>query len=299
MAIQILGRPSAAPDSAIPDVGRQSITPQYLSTLAIPLLRGRNFDNRDRGSSAPVALVNQALAEEYFPAEDPVGSRIRFDEQSPWTTIVGVIGTEKRITVYQEMSWADVAVVYRPLAQAAPPSAVIAVRVASDSVPVEAALRHAVAAVDSQVAVEAVRPLTADFTRFLAYPGFRAAVLSGFAIFGLLLSAIGLEGVLAQMVVQKRQEVGVRMALGARPAHIIRLIAIEGGVPVAAGLGTGLVLADWLGHLLGSLLYQTRPGNPAMAAAISLTLLLTASGAILIPARRAARVDPMVELRNS
>lgn len=172
-------------------------------------------------------------------------------DREPWNTIVGVIATEKRTTVYQEMSRVDANMAYRPVAQVAPQAETIAVRTAGDAVPVEAAIRRAVAALDPQIAVEQVEPMREDFTKFLSYPRFRALVLAGFAEFALLLAAIGLEGVLAQMVAQRTPEVGVRMALGARPAAIVRLIAADGGVPVLAGLGAGLLAAASLGAVAG------------------------------------------------
>ena len=266
--------------------------------MRVAIERGRDFDSRDRQDSPPVSLVNQEVVRRYFPNEDPIGRQIRVGKTSPWSTIVGVIATEKRTLVYQEMAWVDFPMTYRPVAQVAPQEETIAVRTAGDAVPVEAAIRRAVRAVDPQIAVGQVQPVREEYNRFLAYPRFRAVVLAGFAGFALLLAAIGLEGVLAQMVAQRTQEVGVRLALGARPAAIARLIAVEGGVPVLAGLGTGLLAAASLGRLLQSLLYEARPRDPLMLAGISLVLLVVAALAILLPACRAARTDPMAALRS-
>jgi predicted permease len=298
MAIQIQGRPAPSPDREIHDVSQQSISPGYLETMRVPLLHGRDFDARDTAASEPVAIVNQALVEKYFPTENPVGRQIRFSKSVPWTTIVGVIGTEKRTTVYQEMSFVDAAMAYRPLAQVAPQSETIVLRTADDGVPVAASIRRAVAALDPRIAVEQVAPIRDDFAKLLAYPRFRAVVLVGFAVFALLLAAIGLEGVLAQMVAQRTQEVGVRMALGARPAAIVKLIAWEGGLPVLAGLAAGLLAAGSLGRILQGLLYRARPSDPLMLGGISAVLLAVAALAVVLPARRAARTDPMTALRS-
>lgn len=297
-ALQIEGRPPVPADRAIHDVGQQSISPGYLETLRVALARGRDFDSRDRRESLPVVIVNQALAQKYFNGEDPIGQRIRTGEKEPWNTVVGVIATEKRTTVYEEMSWVDMAMAYRPVAQAAPQAETIAMRTTNDAVPVEAAIRRAVASLDPQIAAEQVQPLREDFAKYLAYPRFRATVLACFAGFALLLAAIGLEGVLAQMVAQRRQEVGVRMALGAQPAAIVKMIAAEGGVPVIIGLGFGLLGAASLGRLLKGLLYEARPGDPIMLVGISLVLTLVATLAIWLPARRAAGTDPMTALRS-
>ena len=298
LAIQIQGRPVPPPDLEIHDVSQQSVSPGYLEAMRVPLLLGRGFDARDTATAPPVALVNQALMGKYFPNENPLGRQIRFSKTAPWTTIVGVIGTEKRTTVYQEMGFVDAAMAYRPLAQIAPQAETIVVRTASGAAPIEAATRRAVASLDPQIAVEQVAPIGDDFAKALAYPRFRAVVLAGFAAFALLLAAVGLEGVLAQMVAQRTQEVGVRMALGARPAAIVKLIAWEGGAPVLAGLVMGLLAAGSLGRILQSLLYKARPGDPLMLAGISMVLLAVASLAIVLPARRAARTDPMTALRS-
>ena len=298
LAVQIEGKPEVPASRAVHDVSQQAVSPGYLQTMRVALLAGRDLDGRDRQGSLPVVLVNQALAAKYFPGENPIGRQIRTGGREPWNTVVGVVATEARTTVYQEMGWVNTPVIYRPVAQVAPQAETIAVRAASDAVPVEAAIRRTVAALDPQLAVEQVQPIADDLAKILAYPRFRAVVLASFAVFALLLAAIGLEGVLAQMVAQRTQEVGVRMALGARPAAIVRLIAFEGGLPVLAGLGIGLLGAGTLGRVLQSLLYRARPTDPVILGAISLVLLAVAALAIVLPARRAARTDPMTALRS-
>ena len=296
--IRVQGQPAVPSNREVPDVFQQAISAGYLETMRVRLLRGRDFNARDRQDSPRVAVVNQALAREYFPNEDPIGRQIRTGDSEPWTTIVGVVATEKRTIVYQEMGWVDAGVAYIPVAQIAPQAETITVRTTGDGVPVNAAIRGAVAALDPQIAVEQVQPLRHDFDRLLAYPRFRATVLAGFAVFALLLAAIGLEGVLAQMVAQRTPELGVRMALGARPAAIVRLVAFDGGVPVLAGLAGGLLAAANLGGILRSVLYEARPGDPRVLGAISLVLLMAAALAVLVPARRAARTDPVAALRS-
>ena len=298
LALQIVGQSQVPASRAVHDVSQLAISPSYLATMQVALLQGRDFDERDGPSSEPVVIVNQALAAKYFPDEDPIGRQVRTGDREPWNTIVGVVATEARTTVYQEMGWVSAPVMYRPVAQVAPQAETVTIRAATDAVPVEAAIRRAVASLDLQIAVEQVQPVTDDFAKVLAYPRFRAVVLVGFAAFAVLLAAIGLEGVLAQMVAQRTQEVGVRMALGARPASIVRLITFEAALPVLAGLGTGLLAAGTLGRVLQSLLYRAQPTDPVILGAISLVLLAVAALAILLPARRAARTDPMTALRS-
>jgi putative ABC transport system permease protein len=133
---------------------------------------------------------------------------------------------------------------------------------------------------------------------YLAYPRFRAAVLGGFAAFALLLAMVGLHGVLGQLVSRRTREIGVRMALGARPADVGRMVARQGGAPVLAGLAAGMACALWLGRFLAAMLYGVKPQDPATLAAVCILLLAVAGVAMALPARRAARIDPMAALRQ-
>jgi putative ABC transport system permease protein len=226
---------------------------------------------------------------------DPVGQRIRISEEKnkPWTTIVGVVASQKHWSLFQEMSWIEAPTVFSPLAQDPPVSVSLAIRSANAAVPVTAAVN----AMDSEVAVGELVPIEQAFSRLLAYPRFRAVLLGACGAFALLLAAIGLHGVLGQLVTQRTQEIGVRLALGARPSDVVRLVARHGGIPVLAGLALGLPVALTLSRFLAAFLYGTRARDPLTLAAASGTLLLTAVLAIALPARRAARTDPMTALR--
>ena len=299
-AVEIFGRPVPR-DAALHDVADATVTPEYFRTLSVRLLRGRLFTDRDRADTEPVAVIDAAFAGEYFPNADPIGRRIRIrDERLPhaWATIVGVVATERRIIVYQEMNWTAPATLFRPLAQDATPRVSIVIRTNSEAAPLGAAVRREVAGLDSGIAVGQLETLRHKITVFLAYPRFRAALLGGFALLALLLAAIGLHGVLGQFTAQRTQEIGVRMALGAQPSDVARLVARQGGLPVAVGLAIGLCCALALGRVLTGLLYGVRPRDPVTLIVISLTLVLTAGIAISLPARRAARTDPMTALRQ-
>jgi hypothetical protein len=235
------------------------------------------------------------VAREYFPNTDPIGRRICVgdpSETNPWRTVVGVVANEKRSTNYHQIGCVERGLVLKPLAQDVPRSASIAMRGTG------ADLRRAVADIDGAVAVGDIEAMRTRLGRFLAYPRFRAVLPGGFAVFALLLAALGLYGVLRQFVARRTQEIGVRMAMGARPVDVLRLIARQAGDPVLAGLVAGLLGAAALSRYLGSLLYGVRPGDPATFAVVAAALLLVAIVAALFPARRAARVDPMVALRN-
>jgi ABC-type antimicrobial peptide transport system permease subunit len=172
------------------------------------------------------------------------------------------------------------------------------VRTAADAVPVGIAIRREIAALDGELPVSELESMRQRFAVFLAYPRFRASVLGGFAAFALLLAAVGLHGVLGQLVAQRTREIGVRMALGARPVEVVRLVAVHGGVPVVVGLIAGLAAAAVLARFLAAFLYGVKPRDPVTLLAVSGALLAAAAFAIALPARRAARTDPVNALRQ-
>jgi putative ABC transport system permease protein len=259
------------------------------------LLRGREFTDRDRASAEPVAIVNQALARRYFPNSEPIGRRIALNDPSeanPWRVIVGVVADEKRAGGFDRVGWAEMPMVLKPLAQDPPRSASIVARGS------RADLRRAVAAIDERAPVGELETMDTRLSRMLAYPRFRAALLSAFAVFAVLLASIGLYGVLGQFVAQRTPEIGVRLAMGARSSDVLRLIARQAGVPLAAGLALGLAGASALSRSLVSVLYGVQAGDPFTLVVVSLALLGAGTSAAYVPARRAARVDPMTALRS-
>jgi len=281
------------------DVIQVWIDADYFRTLGTRIATGRAFDAHDVKDSAAVAIVDEALAREYFPNADPIARRIQVaGEKSPWLTVIGIAATQKRTTVYQEMQWVAQPTVFRPFTQGVPPGMALLVRVGSDDLRVSAAIRGVAASIDSGVAIGDVRTMRQRLAVYLAYPRFRAVVFGGFAAFALLLAVVGLHGVLGQLVSQRTQEIGVRMALGARPADVARMIAGQGGAPVLAGLAIGIGCALSLGRYLASMLYEVKPQDPVTLACVSVTLLAAAAVAMALPARRAARTDPMTALRQ-
>lgn len=218
------------------DAGYRSVSPRYFRVMGERLLRGREFNDRDRASSEPVVIVNEALAHRYFANADPVGQRIALNEPSetnPWRVIVGVVADEKGWGGFDRMGWAVMPGAFKPLAQDVPRSAALVARGSA------ADLRRAVTGIDETVAIGEVEAMDAGLDRVLAYPRFRAALLSAFSLFAVLLAAIGLYGMLGQFVVQRTPEIGIRMAMGARPLDVLGLIARQAGVPLAAGLALG------------------------------------------------------------
>ena len=181
---------------------------------------------------------------------------------------------------------------FTPLAQDPPLSASVAVRGSGSD------LQRQIASIDASVAIGGIETMQGRLGRILAYPRFRAILLTAFAAFSVLLAAVGLYGVLAQFQSQRTHEIGVRIAVGAQPADVLRFIALRAGRPVALGIAVGFVAALALGRYLASLLYGVRSADPATLLAVCVLQIVIACLATLVPARRATRVDPMAALRN-
>ena len=300
--LEVQGRPVAA-GRETHDAGEDAVSPEFFDVLNIPLRRGRAFGAQDRENSEPVALVNEALAKEYFPNADPVGQQIRIPggaspNPMPWLTVVGVVGNLKHTTLMNEMSWVATPIFYRPLAQEPRQSMGIVMRTAGDEGSVVQEMQRQIAAVDPSIPVNEVETLTARLSKPLAYPRFRAMVLGFFALSALLLAAVGLHGLLSHLVAQRIPEFGLRRAVGAQTHDLLLLVARQGGRPVLAGLAAGVCLTLAFSRLLGNLLYGIQPADPNVLAIGSVALLAVAALAILSPATHAARVDPMVALRD-
>jgi putative ABC transport system permease protein len=296
-ALEVFGRP-AKNGRPSHDVVTQFVGKGYFRVIGARMLAG-GFTTRPAASHAPEAIINSAVAAKYFPLGDAIGKQIRLgDDKAPWLTVTGIVETERRGTVYNEMQWVEQPAVYR-LAELEPPStAYMAVRTRGD-VPLAAAFVRQTAAIDPDAAIGETQTMRQILGIYLTYPRFRAFVFGGFAVFALLLAAVGLHGVLSELVSQRTREIGVRMALGAKPRDVARLIARQGGVPALAGLAGGIVATLGLGRYLSSMLYGVAPSDLLTLLAVSLVLLVVAASALALPARRAARVQPMEALRNS
>lgn len=271
-----------------------SVTPDYFATLRILLERGRGFDDADDGRN-PVALVNQAAAKQFWPGQDPVGRRVgrRWGEQVNWCTIVGVVGNVKA----GGLDGPDYAQIYLPAAQESSLGLAFCIRSTVTSPALLEAVRSEIHAVDPDLPIYAVSTMDALVARSLTSRRFLATVIGGFAGISLLLAALGIYGVTALTVTQRRREIGVRLALGASRRQVAALVLRQGVWVAAIGIGAGALGGLVATLAVRGLLFQTHPLDPFTWVAIVLLLFTVAVLACWLPARQAARVDPITALR--
>jgi putative ABC transport system permease protein len=271
------------------------VSPDYFETMMIPMLKGRGFSDRDVRGSQNVAIVNGTLARRYF-AEDAIGKRISLEDnpkEGDWVTIVGVVGDTKP----RELRSEPVAELYMPYAQQPEPGMSLMIRYRDTATGVAAAVRNEVLALDKDQPVYSIRTLDSVLSESVAGPRFRTLLLGVFAGMALILAGVGIYGVISYAVSQRTQEIGIRMALGARATDVLKLV-LKGGMMLALiGVAIGLVGAFALTRLLTTLLFGVTPTDAATFATVSVGLIVVALFACYIPARRATKVDPLVALR--
>jgi putative ABC transport system permease protein len=270
------------------------VTPDFFATLRMPVLAGRTFTERDDADSPPVIVVNETLARRMFPNGDAIGKRIRsWRDENTLREIVGIVQDVR----YAGRDDQPRGLVYVPHRQDAWRSMVLAVKTDGDPTRLVAAVRNAVWSVDKDLAMANVTTMRQILSASTAGPRFTMALLTAFAALAMLLAAIGIYGVVSYSVAQRTHEIGVRMALGARAGDVMRMVVSQGVKLTAVGVVAGLAGAFALTRLMESLLFEVSATDPAVFGAVALALVAVALVASLIPARRAARVDPMVALR--
>ena len=295
-SFEIEGRP--IPRSELPETTVRLCTPGYFRTMGITMISGRDFTPEDRLASTPVAIVNATFARRFFPGKDAVGQRIKPGlaavGEPPFRRIIAVVSDVK----HQALSEPDEAESYLPLAQIPYGSMTLVAR--ADGSLDEAARRitDAVHGIDPSLPLYAVRPMTEYLSQSVARPRFNTILLGLFAALALVLTAVGLYGVLSYSVAQRTHEIGIRRALGADAGDVYRLIVGDGMRLVALGLLLGIGGALLAARLLASLLFQTAPSDPATLAAVTATLAAVSLAASWLPARRAAGIEPTVALRE-
>jgi putative ABC transport system permease protein len=279
-------------------LARDEVSADFFRTLGTPLRRGRLFSIADRPDTAPIAIVNDALARHSWPGRDPVGRRFRFgarDADGPWYTVVGVVGDMRRQGLEREA----LPQIFVSLAQNPPSRNVnLLIRTSSDEpLTMVATLRAAVRRVEKDAPIYGVAPLEQLLGTYLTQRRFQASLLAGFSVVALLMAAVGIYGLIQYSIATRTHEIGLRMAIGARGSDIFRMIIGEGLTLSLAGLALGLVGALWLGRAASSLLFGVTASDPLTFTTVSLLLTGVAIAACYFPARRAMKVDPMVALR--
>ena len=292
----IEGRPPAPGHT--PEAAFQAVSANYFETMRVPLIAGRRIEDRDTADAPRVAVVGRRLARQWWPGgESPLGRRIRIGDASrerPWATVVGVVGDE----MFRVFDRAPHATLYVPYAQAPREKMDIGVRVSGDPARLVSSIAAAIHSVDPEQPVTDVRTVDAQIRDQALGLTYVAAMLGIFGVIGLVLSSIGVYGVMAYTVSEQTHEIGIRMALGAPRTTVLRTVFRRGFAATAVGLAAGLGVAFALARLMASLIWGVGAGDPVTFAAVPVALAAAASLAIYLPARRAISIDPMAALRH-
>ncbi len=293
---QLEGRPVSKSEEPVTSL--RDITPNYFSTMRIPLLQGRDFDARDDAKSTPVVIINEALAQQTFPGENPIGKHIKpgisvGPGEAAMREIIGVVGNVKFSDLASE--WLPES--YVPVAQLPFGSMTLVVRSTQDAHAVVKMMTETVQSMDPDMPAYAPKTVAEYLEGTLSVPRFNTVLLALFAGLAMLLTAVGLYGVISYSVAQRTHEIGIRMALGAQPRDILKMVMVQSGRLIAAGVVAGIAFALILTRMMESLLYGVSSADPATFAGMSVFLAAVAFFACYIPARRAMRVDPMIALR--
>ncbi|MEK6301905.1 MAG: ABC transporter permease [Acidobacteriota bacterium] len=291
----IEGRPVPVGAEAI-EVPLDSVSPSYFRVMGIPLLSGREFDDRDVDGATLVVIINQTFANRFFQGEDPIGKRFVYGQpapDNPWITIVGVVGDMRR-TGFDRPVRPET---FLPEAQATDNALMIVARTEGDPASFAGALRSEVWAIDKDQSVFNIKTMQETLAEMMSQRRFNMLLLGLFAAVALTLAAVGIYGVISYSVTQRTHEIGIRMALGAGSSDVLKLVVGQGMALVMIGVATGLIAALLLTRLMSALLYGVSATDPLTFAALSLTLTGVALVACFVPARRAMKVDPMIALR--
>jgi predicted permease len=300
-AVNIEGRPDESGKGLSSEV--TSVTPEYFKVLQASLVRGRYFTEDDGTGKDPVAIVDETTARTYWPDRDPIGRRLSMtsfrkgDTSKPWCTVVGVIKDIKS----DGLDKSGAPIIYRPMYQFPGPRSLslgLTVRTSLSAPSAEPLIRREIQTVDPNLPIFNVRTMNEVIDGSLALRRFSAELVGLFAVAALLLASVGIYGLLAYMVGQRAQEIGVRMALGAQRNDILKLVLTQGALLAGVGVCVGLILAAIAAPMIAALLYGIRVHDPIVFLAVPLILLGVSFAASYIPARRAAKISPIVALRE-
>jgi predicted permease len=276
--------------------GLRVISTGYLQTVGIPLRKGRDFTADDRPNSLTVAIINETMARRYWPGSDPVGRTVRLKEDQRWVTVVGVVPDIKHMGLKAD----EGPVVYIPYAQKKQDWlawTTLLVRTAGEPMDFVPVVRNAIRGLDKNQPVAEIGTLEDTLSRLIAVPRFTTFIIGVVSGFALLIAIVGVYGLLAYTVLQRMPELGIRLTLGASPLEVSWLLLRQALARVLAGIAVGLLGAWWLAQWLESLLFSVRPHDPTTFVGVAGILVLASMAAVLVPARRAMKIDPTIALR--
>jgi predicted permease len=292
----IEGRPPDVPDEG-PSASYRLTCPGYFKTLGIPMLEGRDFTLADTTTSPGVVIINEATALRYWPGQDPIGQRFKLGSvtsSNPWMTVVGIAKNVRHFGLDTEARRE----IFRPYSQASWPAMTVVVKTAAEPASMAPSVRAVLAKVAPDQPVSNIRTMEQVVALSVGSRRSPMVLLGLFSAVALVLAAIGVYGVVSYVVSQRMREMGIRMALGARAWQVTRLVLERSLLPIGAGIVAGIAGSLAASRMLSALLYDVAPGDPAVLGTIVLILGSTAIAACLVPARRAAGVDPLVVLRE-
>jgi putative ABC transport system permease protein len=267
--------------------------PKYFAVMGIPLLRGRTFDLGKRLDSANEVIINQSFANQYFPSEDPIGKHIDAPLRLQIAEVVGIVGDTR-----SEIGERPIPTMYFPLDAGVETVGTLVIRSRHDVAQYALPVERIVAQMDADLPVSDVLTMNQLLGKQTLDQSFNATLLAAFATLSLLLAAGGLFGVMSYIVAQRTTEIGIRIALGAKRDHVMGKMLMDGMWPAVLGLAVGIVASLEVSRLMGDLLYEVRPLDPAVFATVAATLLAVTAFSCLVPAWRASRLDPMQALRS-
>jgi putative ABC transport system permease protein len=283
----------APPKGQEPEVMFNTATPNYFETIGIPFIKGRLFDDHDQPNTPPVVIINQTMARKFWPNQDPIGKQIKSAQDGSVATVVGIVGDAKQYWIEET----QLPQMYGAYSQQPGYFATVLIRTTVEPLSLSEPVRQALWRVDADQPMWKIRTVEFLVNRSVADRKFLLALMGMFALLAMILTMIGLYGVISYLVKQRTQEIGIRLALGAQMRDILQMVLKQGMVLVFTGVGLGLATA-WLStRLISSLLYQVSATDPVTFAAISAFLIAVALLACYLPARRATKVDPLVALR--
>jgi putative ABC transport system permease protein len=294
---RVEGRPEPKADENV-NLDFQIVSPNYFSTLEIPIKRGRGLSTTDTETSERVIVINETMARHYWPNEDPVGKRMAIGESSKdtsWRTIVGIVGDNRHASL-SEAPVPTAFIAYRQDLEGWPRMGFV-IKAKADAASLAPAVRSELAAIDRAQPVYAIEPMEKLLQGSVAQRRFIMLLLGSLAAIALTLAMVGVYGVISFSVSERTQEIGLRMALGARAMDVLRMVLGQGMRVALVGILIGLGAAWFLTRLLTSLLFEVSPTDASTFAIVASVLAAVALVACYVPARRATKVDPLVALR--